>query len=251
MAGRVYGVGIWTGPKSNFLAEAHSALTGNSGKTAVLHTVNPEILVNAWRNPDFKNLLNQGNWNTVDGVGLQIALQRKGVTVPERLCGSDLIYDLAKLCSETHRPLYFIGGMPQRLAKAIANLQALYPGLVVEGVSPKPGQGLDFVEMAQVKEDLRRLRPGVIAVCLGSPRQEQWIWHHKALLDGCGVGLAGGLGGTVDFVSGEVERAPMWVRKMGVEWLYRLLKNPSRLRRQMSALPIFGLCALTGYKIEA
>jgi N-acetylglucosaminyldiphosphoundecaprenol N-acetyl-beta-D-mannosaminyltransferase len=251
MAGRVFGVGIWTGTRVQFLHEAREALQSPAGGVRALHTLNPEILVNAWRTKDFRDLLNLGTWNTVDGVGLQVALTRKGVPVPERLCGSDLIYDLAALCLSVNRPLYFIGGMPSRLQKAMANLQAQFPGLVVEGVSPKPGQGLDFAEQSQIEADLRRLKPGVAAVCLGSPRQEQWIQRYKALLSECQVGVAGGLGGTVDFVSGEVERAPVWVRKLGVEWLFRLMKNPSRLRRQLSALPIFGLCALTGYKIEA
>lgn len=251
MAGRVFGVDIWTGKKAQFLSEARQSLESTGQGTKVLHTLNPEILVNAKRNPAFKDLLKKGNWNTVDGVGLQVALTRKGVEVPERLCGSDLIYDLASLCSATGRPLYFIGGMPQRLAKAISNLEALYPGIVVKGVSPAMGQGIDFQEMAQVRKDLETLKPGVVAVCLGGPRQEEWIWRNKALLDACNVGVAGGLGGTVDFVSGEVERAPVWVRKMGVEWLFRLLKNPSRLRRQLTALPYFGLCALFGHQIEA
>ncbi len=242
---KAFDIPLWLGTRAQFIAEVRNDLH-NGAPTQSLHTLNPEILMTARRNPAYREVLKDGRWNTVDGVGLQVAMQRRGALVPERLCGSDLIYDLAQLCVNEGRGLYLLGGAPSRLAKAMDKLRERFPGLDVRGLSPAMGQGQDFREMDQVRTDLRNQRPAVVAVCLGAPRQEVWIERNRALLTECGVAVAGGFGGTVDFVSGEVVRAPVWVRKLGLEWAYRLLGDPKRLKRQLGSLPLFAVLAFTG-----
>lgn len=252
---KAFGIPMWLGTKAQFIADVQDVLAtwNESSRTHALHTLNPEILMMAKRSKfGYRDLLSRGDWNVVDGVGLQKALERKGAVVPERLCGSDLIYDLAALCQKNNRAVYFIGGAPDRLEKAIHNLSVQYPGLKVGGVSPAPGQALDQLkELPQILNDLKTLRPAVVAVCLGAPRQETWIQLYKDELSAAGVVVAGGLGGTVDFVSGVVPRAPLVFRKLGLEWLYRLAIAPSRFKRQLSALPAFALHALRGKEFEA
>lgn len=246
---RAFGIPIWLGRKAEFLREVDEAFDGTT--TQSLHTLNPEILMAAHRDAAYQHTLLAGRWNVVDGVGLQKALERAGAVVPERLCGSDIIEDLAALCARRGRALYFVGGAPERLAKACEALRTRHPGLVVTGVSPKQGQGIDFAEMDLVREDLAKLRPAVVAVCLGAPRQEQWIEHFRDELSAAGVAVAGGFGGTVDFLSGDVARAPVWVRRIGMEWAFRLLSSPSRLRRQLRSLPAFAIHALQGRQFSA
>jgi N-acetylglucosaminyldiphosphoundecaprenol N-acetyl-beta-D-mannosaminyltransferase len=242
-------VPLWIGTKDTFLNEIQAHLDQRN-PTGAIHTLNPEILIKGYRNRAYLELLKTARWNTVDGVGLQMALRRKGIPVPTRLCGSDLIFDLAALCLKNGRPLYIVGGTPSRLGKAIETLIRQFPGLVVRGHSPGFGPNDAAKDLAAITADLHSIRPAFVAVCLGAPRQEHWIADNRAMLTEAGVAVAGGFGGTVDFLSGEVVRAPLWVQKFGMEWLYRLLTDTSRLKRQLSTLPLFALFALTGGKFS-
>ena len=226
--------------RADVLTQLRVAL-GDQGALHVVHTLNPEICMNAHRNPAYRATLNKGDLNVVDGVGLQRAVQGKTGRDVDRICGSDLIYDLAELAQAAHRSMYILGGAPDRLVKAKATLRGLYPDLKIHGRAPDFSTTLSLPDQGEIIADLRRTRPGVLAVCLGAPRQEMWIAQNRALLQQCGVSIASGLGGTVDFLSGDVRRAPKWMRKSGLEWAFRLMQNPRRLRRQISALPEFAL----------
>ncbi len=226
--------------RADVLAQLRTAL-GEQGALQVVHTLNPEICMNAYRNPAYLATLNKGDLNVVDGVGLQRAVQAATSRDVDRICGSDLIYDLAELAQAAHRSLYVLGGAPDRLDKAKSALGKLYPDLKIHGFAPGFSTALPLLEQDEIMTDLRKKHPGVLAVCLGAPRQEMWIAQNRALLQQCGVSIAAGLGGTVDFLSGDVRRAPKWMRKSGLEWAFRLMQNPRRLRRQISALPEFAL----------
>lgn len=246
---KAFGIPLWLGTRNQFIREVEASFS--EGGAHPLYTLNPEILMMAHRNSAYAEILRQGRWNTVDGVGLQKAMERKGARVPERLCGSDLIYDLAALCARKNRALYFVGGAPDRRVLAQKKLQEQFPGLVTGGLSPAMGQGTQLKEMPQLLQEINALRPAVVAVCLGAPRQERWIAEHQAELAAAGVVVVGGLGGTVDFVSGVVPRAPVWIRSLGLEWAYRLFRSPSRLKRQLKSLPVFAAHAWSGKHFSA
>jgi N-acetylglucosaminyldiphosphoundecaprenol N-acetyl-beta-D-mannosaminyltransferase len=137
-----------------------------------------------------------------------------------------------------------LGGSPSRVEKASAHLEKKFPGLRVIGCSPPYSSTLPLLNQKGIEQLIIESRPAVIAVCLGAPKQELWIQACKDFLHVHDVRIAAGLGGTIDFLSGEIPRAPLWIRKLGLEWLYRLSIEPSRWKRQISTLPKFAALSL-------
>jgi N-acetylglucosaminyldiphosphoundecaprenol N-acetyl-beta-D-mannosaminyltransferase len=224
-----------------------ASFDGTAGFCAV-HTLNPEILMQAHRLPEYAAVLDTGTLNVVDGVGLQKALKfRLGARV-DRICGADLIFQFAEMAENAGRAIFFIGGQRARLELAMEELRRRYPKLKVEGVSPTYNPDLPLPGEAEIADRIKALQPGVVAVCLGAPRQESWIAQNRPFLIESHVAIAAGLGGTVDFLSGEVPRAPRWIRSIGLEWAFRLIREPWRLKRQASSLPEFALRAMFSRK---
>jgi len=195
-------------------------------------TLNPEMLVAAWNDPEFGEMLNAADLNVADGVGLMLAARLLGHPLRERVTGSDGIYRLAAHCAMRGYRLFLLGAAPG-VAKAVAGkLQAGNPGLEVAGAyagSPRPEDLDTIVEL------VRAAAPDMLFVAYGVPVEEIWIAQHRTRL---GVPVMIGVGGAFDFVAGLSKRAPPWMRRLGMEWLYRLLREPWRWRRQL-ALPRF------------
>lgn len=230
---------IWLQSKQDFVNMLRKTMSDENSGLKKLYTLNPEIMMLAHRNQTYKEVLRDASYNVVDGTGLAIALKKAGNLVPSRICGADLIYDLAQICQELKRPFLILGGSPEARELAQNNLSKKYPGLEVVGISPTRMGPHSFKEDAQITELLKNTRPAVVAVCLGAPRQESWIVQNAKLLSDCGVKVASGLGGSVDFVAGTIVRAPLFFRKIGMEWLWRLLREPSRIKRQLNTIPAF------------
>lgn len=240
---KVANVRIDTFTKSIVIKKIKDALqTSNSFKS--IHTLNPEILMQAYRMPHYARILNEGDINVVDGIGLKIALQLKTKGFFNRICGADLIYDLANFAENHNRSILLLGGLPNRLEKAKDKLQNIYPKLNVVSFSPTFNTSLPLLEQREIETLIQTYRPGVIAVFLGAPRQEMWISQNREFLSQNDVRIAAGLGGTVDFLSGEIIRAPKWVQLIGLEWAFRLVQEPRRIRRQISNLPEFAYRAV-------
>ncbi|WP_081436949.1 WecB/TagA/CpsF family glycosyltransferase [Anaeromyxobacter dehalogenans] len=206
----------------------------------------------AVRDPAYLATIQSAEWNVVDGSGIAAgirlrALTHRGRRLPRedlRRPGADLIWDLASACSTAERALLVVGGQPDRLSKALARLRFALPSLVVEGIAPHFGQSPVPDEQREIEALIDGLRPAVVVACLGAPKQERWIEASFDALHRGDVRIAAGLGGTVDFLSGDVPRAPEFVRRVGFEWLYRLYVEPYRWRRQARALPAFALRAV-------
>jgi N-acetylglucosaminyldiphosphoundecaprenol N-acetyl-beta-D-mannosaminyltransferase len=210
----------------------------------VINTINPEICMYAWQHPEYRQTLNAGTVNVVDGIGLQLALRLGPQKKVQRMCGSDLIFDLAEITQRSGRTLMLLGGSPSRLEKACASLVHQFPGLTVVGCSPPYSSDLPLLNQNEVEKMIIAERPAVLAVCLGAPKQELWIQANKDFLHLHDVRVAAGLGGTIDFLSGEIPRAPVFLRKFGLEWFYRLCIEPKRWRRQIRTLPKFAALVL-------
>lgn len=239
----VAGVRVDLTPAPEVIARLRGSFEDTASFCAV-HTLNPEILMEAFRNPEYATVLDTGTLNVVDGVGLQKALKfRLGASV-DRICGADLIFHFAEMAEKADRAIFLIGGQPARLKLAMEELRRRYPKLKVEGVSPAYSPELPLSGQAEIADQIKALQPGVVAVFLGAPRQETWIAKNRSLLIESQVAIAAGLGGTVDFLSGEVPRAPGWIRSLGLEWAFRLAREPWRLKRQASCLPEFALRAV-------
>lgn len=213
--------------------ERIGSLLGEPGCKQVA-TVNPEYVMLAGREPRLMGLLGRTVLNVPDGMGIVWASRLLGRQLPGRVTGTDLLPRLCRLCEEKGYSVYFLGGGPGIADRAVAELVRRFPRLKVAGTSSSdPGGGADSATVAAINDSGADL----LAVAYGCPKQDFWIEGHARELTTVKVAI--GVGGAFDFISGEVRRAPGAVRQAGFEWLFRLLREPSRWRR-MLALPRFG-----------
>jgi N-acetylglucosaminyldiphosphoundecaprenol N-acetyl-beta-D-mannosaminyltransferase len=203
------------------------------GRTAQVATVNPEFVMTAQEHVTFRETLNSADLAVPDGIGLIWAGRLLGRPFHGRVPGVELTRRLAALCATHGYGLYLLGAAPGVAEEAAARLQEECPGLTIAGTyagSPAPE------EEEAIVARIRAAAPRVLLVAYGAPRQDLWLRRNLPRLDAV-VGL--GVGGTFDYISGRVPRAPAWMRRSGMEWLYRLIRQPWRWRR-MVVLPVFG-----------
>ena len=193
-------------------------------------TPNPEIVQRAKQDPEFAQILARAHLVIPDGIGVIYAAKILGRPLKGRVPGIDFAAALLGRAAGMGKRLYLLGAAPGVAEQAAVNLQASYPGLVVCGAH----DGY-FQEDGPVADAIRAARADIVFVCLGFPKQEKWI---AANGEAAGARLYIGLGGSLDVFAGKVERAPESFQKLGLEWLYRLIRQPSRIGR-MSKLPLF------------
>ncbi len=195
-------------------------------------TVNPEFIMTAQNDLDFRRILNHAALNLPDGIGVIWAARRQGRALRERVAGSDLIYQLADRAAKTGWRIFLLGAAEGVAAQAALKLQTLYPGVKIVGAwagSPRPEDDAEAVRRINAAE------ADIVLVAYGAPKQDKWIDRN---LRRSGARVAIGVGGSFDFVVGTQRRAPQWIRRLNLEWLYRLVREPWRWRRQL-ALPRF------------
>ncbi len=207
------------------------ALARGSGGAQVV-TLGTEMVVHAQDDASFRAIVNACALSLCDTVGLLLVARRRGAPLRERVAGVELIDRLCAGAAAQQLPVYFLGGTEGVAAEAAAILRARFPGLRVAGT--RSGYFRDD-EGAAIAEAIARSDARLLFAGMGSPRQEYWLAEHLRATR-CGAGI--GVGGSFDVIAGRIERAPPIVRRLGLEWLYRLLKEPWRWRRQL-ALPRF------------
>jgi N-acetylglucosaminyldiphosphoundecaprenol N-acetyl-beta-D-mannosaminyltransferase len=200
-------------------------------------TLNPEQVMAARRNPEVARLIRQARISTVDGIGLALALRAQGVPNVQRITGVDLVAALAEL----RIPTFLLGGAPGSAEEAARQLaltfpQARFAGSWSGGMS---GERDDQQSIARISHSGAK----AVAVAYGAPAQTAWIERNRSALEDVGVRIAIGVGGSLDYYAGYVHRAPEWAQRFGLEWLFRLITEPWRLRRQL-VLPKFAVLAL-------
>lgn len=193
-------------------------------------TPNPEIVQRAGKDREFAGILSQADLVIPDGVGVVYAAKILGRPLKGRVPGIDFASALMGRIAGTGKRLFLLGAAPGVAEQAAANLRAKYPGLEICGAR----DGF-FKEDGPVVDAIREARADVVFVCLGFPKQEKWIAAHG---EAAGARLYAGLGGSLDVFAGKAERAPEGFQRLGLEWLYRLMKEPSRIGR-MAKLPLF------------
>ena len=231
----ILGVRVDDATYADLLAAVDASV--DSGQPHQIVTLNPEMLVAARDDPAFRRLLNGAHLNAADGVGLTLAARWLGHPLHERVTGSDGIHKLAAHCADRGYRPYLLGAAPGVARDAAERLIKSYPGLEIAGTysgSPCPEDEDDIVAR------VRAAGPDLLFVAYGVPAEEKWIARN---LDRLGVPVAIGVGGAFDFVAGVATRAPEWMRSVGLEWLYRLIREPWRWRRQV-ALPRFAALVL-------
>lgn len=206
-------------------------------------TLNPEYLYQAQFDRGLLELSRRADIVTADGEGIVWACRVAGRPVPERVTGIDLMLRLAEKAALCGWSVYLLGAAPGVAAEAADRLCRDYPGLRIAGFHHGYFQE---DEESSVAQEIRSARPDLLFVALGAPRQEIWIDRH---LVKTGAGVAVGVGGSFDVLAGRVRRAPHWVQRLRLEWLSRLLRQPSRWRRQM-VLPLFAWTVIKRYKLK-
>jgi N-acetylglucosaminyldiphosphoundecaprenol N-acetyl-beta-D-mannosaminyltransferase len=205
-----------------------------AGGHHLVATVNPEFIMRARRDPEFGRVLEGAGLCLADGWGVTWAARRQGRPLPGRVTGTDLIPPLARRAAEKGWRLFLLGAAEGVADEVAELLETRFPGLAVAGChAGVAGPEGDQESLALITA----ARPDIVLVAYGAPRQELWIARNLAHLP-AGVGV--GVGGAFDYLSGRVARAPGWMRRAGLEWLYRLFRQPWRVGR-MAALPAFAL----------
>lgn len=216
------------------MAEAVRRVQGyiKKRKPRLIATANAEMLMRATSDMELKKILNAADLVVPDGAGTVWAAHHLGCDMPERVAGFDLAQELMLLAPQNGYKLYFFGSAPGVAEKAKAKAEEMYPGINVCGTRDgyfKPE------DEKQIIADIKAAKPDILLVALGVPKQEKWLYAHMKELK---VPVSIGVGGTFDVMAGVMQRAPLWMQKAKLEWLFRGMKQPSRAGRLM-ALPKF------------
>ncbi len=203
-------------------------------------TPNPEIVMLCRENSAFDNAVKGAELVLADGIGVIYGAKILNRPLKSKLPGIDFAQALMEKMAERNMSVYLFGAKPNVAQKAGENLAKMFPGLVIAGSD----DGY-FTDDTSIIENIRNAKPDLLLVCLGAPKQELWMQKNAGKLN---TGLMAGLGGSLDVFAGEVKRAPVAFQKMGMEWFYRLLKEPKRIKR-MIKLPLF-LVAVVGQKMK-
>lgn len=208
----------------------------DAGGHHLVATVNPEFVMRARQDREFARVLESADLCLADGTGVVWAARRKGCNIQGPVAGTDLIPPLAALCARRGFRLFLLGAAPGVAADLASRLRAANPGLDVAAHSGSPDPASDTETLGLIHEQ----RSHVLLVAYGAPQQELWINRLDDRLD---VALSMGVGGAFDYLTGRVPRAPKWMRRAGLEWLFRLGSQPWRIRR-MAVLPAYALRVL-------
>jgi N-acetylglucosaminyldiphosphoundecaprenol N-acetyl-beta-D-mannosaminyltransferase len=205
-----------------------------AGKPRQLVTVNPEFVVEAQHDDEFRHIINHATLSLPDGIGLlKAAKLLKTTPLPERVPGSDLVVRLAELSHQKGYRIYFLGAGEGVAEKTIEKLKTRFPNLQAAGAyagSPAPEENEAIIQR------ILPTRPDILLVAYGAPKQDKWIARNLEQLN---VPVCIGIGGSFDFIAGVTQRAPVWIQNLHLEWLHRLILQPWRWRRIWNAVVVF------------
>ncbi len=193
-------------------------------------TANTDFITNALSDPELSRILQTADLVTPDGMPVVWASRLLGAPLPERVTGADLVPLLARRAALHGWRLYLLGARPEVARQARLRLEANSPGIQIVGCQSPPIVPLEEIDSEPVLADIARARPDILLVAFGSPKQEKWIARNRERLSHVSVCM--GVGGTFDFLASEERRAPVWMQRRGLEWLFRLMQDPMRLWRR-------------------
>lgn len=240
---KIFGVHIDELKKREVLEKVEMFLTEDITRT--IYTPNTEIVMECRENSKLKDILNRGDIVIPDGIGLIYAskIKKKGLT--ERVTGCDVSHDILDIANREGYSLFLLGGVAGVSKEASENIVKKYPNIRLAGEHDGYFKGthtgsVGDLEERAVIDEINKSNADILFVGLGAPKQELWIDENKDKLN-CKVII--GNGGTIDILAQRVKRAPEIYQKLGLEWLYRLSKDPKRIKRQM-VIPLFILTIL-------
>ncbi|MFA5070176.1 MAG: WecB/TagA/CpsF family glycosyltransferase [Patescibacteria group bacterium] len=231
----ILGVDIDSKPKKEILEDLGFFL--KSDRPHLITTPNPEILLQAQENQELRNILNKSDLAIPDGFGLILASLYLKNKIKQRITGVDLMLDLCLLASQKNYSVYLLGGLGRVPEKTAIKLIKEYPSLKIAGYDNGfRGWGWRLSD-STIIEKINRVKPDILFVAYGAPKQEKWLYHYLPKLKTVKIGM--GVGGAFDYISGQVKRAPLVMRKIGLEWLFRLYRQPWRFPRIVKATAYF------------
>lgn len=206
-------------------AIAHIVASGAAHESAYICICNVHSVVTAARDPDFMKIINNADMATPDGAPIAWALRALGFPAQERINGPDLMWKYLEAAQRLHQTVFFYGSTDATLEKLRKCIAQQFPQLQVGGMHAPPFRPLAFEEDAAETATINRSGANVVFVGLGCPKQEQWMAAHQGKINAVMIGV----GAAFDYHSGVVKRAPPWLQRHGLEWLYRLASEPRRL----------------------
>lgn len=210
-------------------------------KARLVATANAEMVMMAQSDDELASILSKADLVIPDGAGVVWAARYKGHSVPERVAGFDLVQEILKKSAQKGYRIYFLGSAPGIAAQAKMWAERQYPGVNITGV--RDGY-FSTEEDSEIIDEIKLCKPDILLVALGVPKQEKWLSKNLTQLN---IPVSIGVGGSFDVMAGVTERAPMWMQRANLEWLYRLLSQPKRAMR-MLALPRFVLSVVLAKK---
>lgn len=225
----VLGVSFDNKTKENFLEELMDRV--NHKQKSFVVTANPEIVMYAKKDPAYMSLIKKADYIIADGIGIIKGSKILGTPIVERVAGYDLMLALLEEANKKGSRVYLLGAQEEVLQNTVKTVRERYTSIHLVGA--RNGY-FDFSDTSII-ESVQATQPDMVFVALGYPKQEQWIQHYMTTAS---KGLLMGVGGSFDVLSGKSKRAPKFFIQLNMEWLYRLIKQPYRLKRMM-ALPHF------------
>lgn len=188
-----------------------------------VYFINAHCINVARNDPSYQKIIQQNPYNYADGIGMKLAAKAFGLSLADNVNGTDMFPLLCEEMQNRGLSLYCLGASPERLQSLIENMNEQYPKLTIAGYHHGFFQE---DESHSIIDHINKCKPDVLLVALGVPKQEKWIDQHKDQLN---VPVMMGVGGLFDFYSGAIPRAPLWMRRTGLEWLFRFYQEPARL----------------------
>lgn len=198
----------------------------NAQEKSTIIAVNPEKVMAAQHNEELRELINQSTFQIPDGIGIILASKLNRGTIRTRVTGVDFMYKLLEMAALDGKKVFLYGAKEETVKTAASNIKVAFPSINVVGTMNGYVEDEDLIV-----ERINESGAEILFVALGSPKQELWIRRNLERLQ---VSTFQGVGGSFDVFAGTVQRAPAPFRKVGLEWLYRLISNPSRLKRQLA-----------------
>lgn len=231
----ILGVDVLVTSYEEFMAEVTEDIQNHRQKTIV--AINPEKIMKIREDDVLQGFIQEASYKIPDGVGILMASKKLGGRIKNRITGVDTMDALCALAAEKGFKVFLLGGKEDAVAGAKSALEKKHQNLNIVGYR----NGYDLIDEDVVKE-INDSGAQILFVAMGSPRQELWIRKHKESLQ---VNIFQGVGGSLDVFSGSVKRAPLWMQKIGLEWLHRLLMDPRRVFRQVNLLKFYYLVKKT------
>lgn len=190
--------------------------------------INPEIIVQNYKNEEFKRKLNEQKYQIPDGVGIILASKIKKGNIKNRIAGIDFMNEICEKSISNSARIFLYGAKPGVAEEAKKQLEKKYIGINIAGVCD------GYIDEEKAIENINKVNPDILFIGLGSPKQEEFILNNKSKLKSVKILMP--VGGSFDVISNNLKRAPKWIIKINLEWLYRLIKQPKRIFRQVKLL---------------